>query len=178
MSWPASGHYVVDPSRSLVKVFTFKKGLLSAMGHDLEMHTRELSGELELDGEEGEVSCRIQLWNLSILPSVLDGFQKREAESTMRKKVLKKEARAVAEYTAEVSADGTLEGTLSLLGGRGVSTTVNAKIAAIEDDGFRATASHTFKQTAYGIKPYKGMMGALQLKDEMRVEVEVFFKKG
>jgi hypothetical protein len=41
----------------------------------------------------------------------------------------------------------------------------------------RYRGSATLSQTAFGIKPYSGFFGALKLKDEVTVEIEVDLSK-
>jgi polyisoprenoid-binding protein YceI len=62
---------------------------------------------------------------------------------------------------------GTITGTLTL---HGVSAPIVIQVESVPD-GYRASAVVT--QTAYGVKPYSALLGALKVRDDVAVEIEV-----
>jgi polyisoprenoid-binding protein YceI len=48
--------------------------------------------------------------------------------------------------------------------------------AHVDDGSYKAVGEYKFKQTAFGIKPTQRLGGAVTVKDELRVEFELFLK--
>jgi polyisoprenoid-binding protein YceI len=66
---------------------------------------------------------------------------------------------------------GTLNGTLTLHGKTGpVGLAIQGLAGA---DRFDAAASTTFKQSDFGIKPYKTALGTISVKDEVSIEITI-----
>ena len=69
-------------------------------------------------------------------------------------------------FTSSEVSDSQAKGDLSIAGG---SSQISVPIRV---SGDKISGSVTLNQTDYGIKPYKGLMGALKLKDQVTVEFE------
>lgn len=171
-SWPDPGRYRFT-NDTLARAFTFKvPGLMAAVAHDLELHTRRVDGHVKIDADSAEVEATIDLWSLEV-HAPLQGLQKREAEKTMQKKVLKRKgASAVISGTVNRAEPLVLTGTLTLLGSRPRDVRIPLAMDSLTESGFAVSLSHELLQTDYGITPYKAMLGALKLKDQLRIEID------
>jgi polyisoprenoid-binding protein YceI len=70
------------------------------------------------------------------------------------------------------ASGGAVEGSLTL---NGQTQPVRLQVNAPGEGRYRGSATVT--QTAFGIKPYSGVFGALKLKDEVIVEFEIDLTK-
>ena len=70
------------------------------------------------------------------------------------------------------SSGGAIEGTVTLNG-----TSQPARLQVTDSGSGRYRGSATLAQTGFGIKPYTGFFGALKLRNEVMVEVEVDLSK-
>jgi len=181
MDWPAPGRYSFDKTSSVARVYTFKAGgLASGLAHDLELVTSDFDGHVEIsDDGSATVEARIDLWSLEV-DEPLTGMQKREAEKTMRKKVLEKRDEAYAVFEGKASSDAgdaSVRGTLSLIGGKAREIELAVEIGAVDESSFEASTRYENTQSRFGIKPFKAMMGMLKLEDRFVVEIDATLKK-
>lgn len=157
-----------------LRVFVFKDGLLSRLGHDLrlsvhefELHVRNKavtgsfnSGSLRVDG----VMKRGKL--------VADGLSakdKRKVEASVREQVLQSERfpRIELEARAETSGDSArVCGSLTLLGRRCALDPVHVIPA-----GTNILARTALTPSRWGVAPYKALAGALKVRDHLEVEL-------
>ena len=162
-TWPADGRYAIVPERSTVTVFTFKDGLLSPLAHDLELHTQDIRGDVELGPGKHRVQARIDLWSLTVREGILSPAMKSECERMLRSRVLRRRDHAQARIDAHADGDA-LRGTLHILHGS-APVVLPLRISDVDDRGFTASLRHELRQTDFGITPYRAMMGTLKVKD-------------
>jgi hypothetical protein len=153
------------PRLDPVHVFTFKAGLLSRVAHDLQLSLS--GGELEINGTE--ISARIPLAGMRVDgvmrrgrldPMVLSPKEQASIVRTATHELLSVDRHPDAVFTGRIER-GRVRGSLSL-GGRAVAVDLPIQ-------GARLIAE--IKPSAWGIKPYKAMMGAIRLQDRVRVEI-------
>lgn len=179
MPWPKAGQYVFDNNASLVKVFTFKvPNLMSAVAHDLELHNSLLEGSVTIDEEKARVEVLVELWNLQVREGILGAMQKSECERILRKKVLLSKDKAWARFSgrADRGDPGRVSGELALLGGKSKKIELACTLLPLEDGLVAVSFKQELLQSYYGIKPFKAMMGMLQLQDRIIVEIEAVLK--
>jgi polyisoprenoid-binding protein YceI len=156
-------------------VFTFKDGMLSAVAHDLRLRLDAF--EVTLDGSA--VRAELDLRALSVEGPVTSGSgevaaydarQRADVEKAMHGEVLhtNRNPRAIFQGTAAPDAAGfRVEGQLELAG----------KLAPLafsvvnQEGGF--AARFELQPSRWGIAPYKAMLGAIRVKDSVRVELSV-----
>lgn len=160
-----------------IRIFTFKRGILSKMAHDLRIRVEGFEirpGEPGPDGAAVEadfvperfvVEGPIKHGHLD--ESGLSPADKREIATTMRDKIL---ASAPVRFrgTARESADAySVDGTLTMAGRDG---SVVFKLAR---QGDRLLGEVELEPSRWGIQPYKAMLGAIQLQDRVRVDFDL-----
>jgi len=158
-----------------IHVYTFKRGVLSRVAHDLRLSVERW--ELDVNGEA--VSARFDARSLkvdgTIKRGVLDprGLSDKDAREVLdntRKDVLQSDRHPWITFegrAARGSAHIALAGTLELAGQRRpISLTLQLR-------GDRAVGEVELKPSRWGIKPFKALMGAIALEDRVRVAVDV-----
>lgn len=127
------------------------------------------------DGTPAAITVRVEVAALVVREGAgglkpLTDADRREIAATARR-LLAADQHPEAEFAAtrfEVAGDeGTMVGTLTL---RGITRPLRLRVRRTGPGQFRATG--TVLQSAHGIRPYSGFMGALKVRDAVEVEVE------
>jgi polyisoprenoid-binding protein YceI len=175
-----TGSFRLGPDNGRIVLKTGRAGLAARAGHDLTIEVTRWSATVDVpDGDAGGVTA-------ATLTAELDLGSLEVREGTGGAKPLTDRDRAdirktmsgiLGGGTASFASSrivrsgasaGAIEGTLTL-GGK----TEPVRLQASEIGPGRYRAIGTVVQTAHGIKPYVGFFGALKLRDEVGVEVEV-----
>jgi polyisoprenoid-binding protein YceI len=170
------GTYTLGPQNATLTVRTGRRGAIAKVGHDLRIEvtgwgaTVEIAPDptqsvLELDADSNSLQVREGTGGIQSL-----GDDDRAGiNATIIKDVLKGTAIVFRSRSVEPEGEGRLsvEGDLELAGGiNPVTFTLD-----LGDDGHvRATALLT--QSAWGMKPYTAMFGALKVADNVEVSVD------
>jgi polyisoprenoid-binding protein YceI len=156
-----------------ISVFTFKDGILARAAHDLALRMQRF--EVTLDGDR--VTAVMPLEGLEVLGPVengavradrYDAAQRAEVEQTMHNEVLHSARNPTARFTGRAIADGTsfhVDGQLELAG-RTATLTFD-----VRRDGDVYRARFEIPPSRWGIAPYKALLGAIKLKDNVRIEL-------
>ena len=137
----------IGPQEARFRVYTYKQGLLSALGHDLVLEARKFTIELRDDG-----TCLATLDPNSL--RVVGAVHGDRVES-------------MKPSDCDTIEGGTFKGTLSL---KGVARPLTL---SARETGDSRKIEYSFAPSEHGIPPYKAMLGALKIEDRVRVEVEV-----
>jgi hypothetical protein len=159
-----------------VHVFTFRRGLLARLGHDLRLHIARF--ELEVNGVsvEGRFDTGSLRVDGAIKRGVLDADaisagDRSEIERTIAEEVLHASRFPSATLAAELEVVDELRFALRgqlVLHGRSV------RIAcAVEPIGGRLVAELELVPSQLGITPYRALGGTLALEDRVRIVVSV-----
>jgi len=183
-----SGRHQLDQGSGRITLRTFRDGLAAQAGHDLTIEVARWSGEIVLADDliPQSLDVTADLGSLVVKDGTgglkpLTDRDKREIAVTARK-VLSTDRFPEVKFSATAfqpgpdTSDGaglpdragTISGTLSLAGQSGP-----LQLQVRPDGGGRYQATATVRQTAFGIKPYSGFLGALKVRDAVDVEVDV-----
>jgi polyisoprenoid-binding protein YceI len=165
-----------DNGRMLLR--TGRKGVGSTAGHDLTIEVTDWSVEMdvpETGAADATVTARAELGSLAVREGSggarpLTDKDRAEIEKNARRTLdVDRHPTATFEST-RVSGDDavTINGTLTL---HGVAGSLDVDVREVTPDRYRATTVVT--QSGYGIKPYSAFLGALKVRDEVEVEIEV-----
>ena len=169
------GTYNLGPSDGTVRVKTGRQGMASKVGHDLTLEAGNWKATLTVDGDpsRSEVEATIEPRSLEVTAAT--GGAKPMSDKD--KKDIKKNisgllgndsitftSTSVEVKDAAVKAAGELS-----IAGRSRPVTLDLTTTP---DG-RLKGSMTVVQTQFGIKPFSAMMGALKVKDEVEVNLDV-----
>ncbi len=158
-------------------VFTFKEGVLSALAHDLRLRLERF--DVVIDG--AEVRAVFDLTSLRVEGPMKAGLldaaaqtpaERQKIQEAIRRDVLRLDVNPEARFTGRAErpvASGSFEvrGELELAGRR------HPLAFAVTAEGGRHRAAIDLRPSAWGIPPYRAALGAIRLKDHVRVVVEI-----
>lgn len=178
MSLGPGEHELGPPSASL-RLRTYRQGLAAKAGHDLVIEATAWHANLVVPDEPDgvpSVTVEVDLRSLQVVEgsggvkSLTDG-DKEEIRKTMQKPLRTADYPTATFRSTEVRVDGdhaTLQGELSLAG-----QTHPVKLQARREGDGTVVGHAEIVQSAWGIKPYAGFLGALKLRDAVDVDVDV-----
>ncbi len=168
--------YRADASSASCRVFTFRDGILSTFGHDLELAVDRFV--IEADEERGTVEARFDPSSLRVVGAVRQGAtvsgeigpgDRRQIERAIVDDVLHARRHPEVRFAAhDVRAVGDGYDAGGRLRLHGVERPLVVH-AARRGDVYVADA--TLHQPEFGIAPYRAFLGALRVKPDVRVRV-------
>jgi polyisoprenoid-binding protein YceI len=170
------GLHAVGPENGELQVRTYREGIGQAVGHDLVIDVGEWQATVRVS-EDGAISS-LELEADSRSLQVREGLRgvkpltdkdRGEIRKNIDEKILRGEAIMFRSAAVESTAGKLMvRGELSLAGtSRPASFELNTT-----GDG-QVTGSLPLTQSAWGIKPYRGLMGALKVRDTVEIVVDV-----
>jgi polyisoprenoid-binding protein YceI len=177
-----SGRYRLGPDDGQLLVKTGREGAAARMGHDLTLLATRWSATVTVDAENpprSRVTAEVDAGSLVVREASggavgLTDSQRIEVENNVRTKVLNSDRypRITFASTA-VEAGGERA---SVTGDLTIGRRTRPAILTLQLNRARQpriVASTAIIQTAFGIKPYSALLGALRVKDVVEVTVEV-----
>jgi polyisoprenoid-binding protein YceI len=171
-----AGTHTVGADNGTLQVRTYREGLAQKVGHDLiiDVERWDAVAEVREDGTLSAVQLSADPHSLQVREGLrgikpLSEKDRADIRSTIDEKIL--EGRPIAfRSTAVEPGDGglTVRGELELAGTR---RPASFELSAAPDGRLRGTLPVT--QSEWGIKPYRGMMGALKVRDTVEVVIDV-----
>jgi len=175
-----TGNFRLGPDNGHVILKTGRAGLAARAGHDLTIEVTRWSARVEVPPEDAGgvtaamVSAELDLGSLEVREGTggakpLTGRDRGEIKKTISGILGDGAASFASSRIVRFGASGgAIEGTLTI---NGKPQPARLQVTEPAPGRYRGTA--TVQQTAFGIKPYVGFLGALKLKDEVGVEFEV-----
>ncbi|HEV2775984.1 MAG TPA: YceI family protein [Solirubrobacteraceae bacterium] len=166
MSIPEGSH-TIGPSNGSLKVKTGREGAASKAGHDLTLGVTSWEATVE-GGDSPSIKLTADPSSIDVIKGEggakpLGDKDKADIKKSMDSKVL---GSSQITFTSSEVTDSEAKGELSIAGkSNDVSVPLNVS-------GDKISGSVTLSQSDYGIKPFKALMGALKVKDEVTVEFE------
>jgi hypothetical protein len=169
-----AGRHRLDPDSGTLQVFTYREGVAQKVGHDLVLEVERWEATVEV-GAEGTVSAvRLEVDPGSLVVrqglrgvKPLSERDRGEISRNIDEKVLLRRP-IVFESEAVDQTDGRLSvsGELTMAG---TTRPASFELSRSEDGSVEGRLSLT--QSSWGIKPYRGLMGALKVRDAVEVVV-------
>ena len=162
----------IDTARSVLTVRVYKTGLFSAFAHDHEIRAPIQKGFI--DGAKKSVEFAVDARTLRVLDPKISDSDRAEIQGTMLgPSVLDSEKFTEIRFrstSVEMRGEGkwTVSGDLTL---HGQTHPVKAEVEG--RDG-HYTGAAQLRQTDFAIKPVSIAGGSIKVKDEVRVEFELF----
>jgi YceI-like domain len=173
----ATGSHRLGPENASLRIHTYREGMAAKAGHDLVMEVGRWEGTLVVGSQPGDATVTLQADPHSLqvregLGGVKPLTDKDRAEigRNIDEKVLLGRPVEFASRAVRLEDDGArlvVEGDLTMAG----KTRPVAAALRVGDDG-RATATVALTQSDWGIKPYRGLMGALKVRDEVEIVID------
>ena len=168
------GTYTLGPQNGTLAVRTGRTGAAAKAGHNLLLHamTWEATVTVAEDPAASSVELTVDSSSLRVIEGTggvqaLGDDDKAEIQTTIDDEVLKGQP-VTFRSSSVADADGGLQvdGTLTL---RGTSAPIGFALT-LADGHLKGRA--TVRQTAWKIKPYSTLFGALKVADEVEVELD------
>src|SRR5215212_7793220 len=162
------GIHRLGPENASLQVKTYREGMAAKVGHDLVIEVTRWDATVDLAASTVELnadprSLRVREGVRGLKP--LTDKDRREIHNNIDDKVL--HGQPIAFRSTDVrlpEADGPLvvDGQLTMAG---TTRPVTAQLHVDADGGVRGTIPVV--QSEWGIKPYRGLMGALKVRDAL-----------
>jgi polyisoprenoid-binding protein YceI len=171
----APGAYRLGPSNASLQVRTYREGIGAKVGHDLVLDVARWEATVEIASGASQSSIELSADPRSL--EVREGLRgvkpltdrdRGEIRRNIDDKVLRREPIIFrSDVVSAIDAHHlVVKGELAMAGG---TRPVTAQLDV--DAGGRVTGTVRLAQTAWGIKPYRGLMGALKVRDEVEVAI-------
>ena len=165
------GTYALGPDAGTLWVRTGRTGAVAKAGHDLLIHVTAWEATLEV-GEHSSATLSADATSLRVQEGsggmkALDDDDLANIHQTIDDEVLMGTEIAFRSTSVRAEGDGiAVEGELSL---SGATHPVAFQLAVA---GGRLTGSAVVTQTAWGMKPYTALFGALKVADDVTVGID------
>lgn len=178
----SSGTYEIGPDRGTLELRTYREGAAAKAGHDLVLDATRWSGTVTIDADNPEsssVELSVEVGGLAVREGhggvkPLSDKDRAEIVKTLNKVLDSGQHPNITYHSTSVTAAGdrgTVTGDLTIAG-KTQPIDVPFRVQD-EDDGSRVTGDTSVVQTWWGVKPYKGFLGALRLRDAVDVAYDV-----
>lgn len=159
---------------------TFREGVAQKVGHDLVFAVTRWEATVEVqDGELAQVVLEVDGESLEVREGLgglkpLTDKDRGEILGNVDDKVLRRQPiRFSSSSVRQAGGQLAVTGELTLAG----TTRPASFILSLADDG-RLTGTLSVVQSDWGIKPYRGLMGALKVRDAVEVVLDVALAAG
>ena len=183
--------YNIDTAASLLTIQVYRGGTLARVGHNHVIASHDLTGQVLVNEDPARSSFQVQFPVASLTvdeqalrdqagPDFPPGVPDSAKEGT-RKNLLGEALLDGEHYPTITLVSGPLENTGNGTLNAQVQITVRDQIRTapvaihyeIKDGRLLATGELPLKQSDVGLKPFSVMMGALEVKDEMKVRFSI-----
>jgi polyisoprenoid-binding protein YceI len=175
----APGRHTAGPATGSLRVKTYREGMAAKVGHDLVIEVGDWEAIVQSGPGETAVELRADATSLRVLSGERgvkpltdrdrDEIRKNIDEKILRRQPIEFRSTAVRASGDELAVDGDL--TLA-----GSTRPVSARLSLAPDG--RLTGTIPVVQSEWGIKPYRGLMGALKVRDDVEILIDVQLPPG
>jgi polyisoprenoid-binding protein YceI len=170
-----AGTHRVGPANGTLQVRTYREGVAQKVGHDLiiDVGQWEAAAEVREDGTLSAVQLNADPRSLQVREGLrglkpLTDKDRADIRNTIDERILLGRRIAFGSTAIETGNGGlSVRGELELAGKR---RPVSFELDAAPDGRVRGTLPLT--QSEWGIKPYRGLMGALKVRDTVEVVLD------
>jgi polyisoprenoid-binding protein YceI len=172
-----TGTHRLGPDSASLQVKTYREGVAAKAGHDLVIEVTRWDATVDVAEEPGTSSIQLDADSRSL--AVREGLRgikpltdkdRGEIAKTIDDKILHGQPISFRSSVVRPAGDEgrlTVEGELTIAG---ATCPVTAQLDVGADGRVSGTVPLT--QSAWGIKPYRGLMGALKVRDEVEVVID------
>jgi polyisoprenoid-binding protein YceI len=170
------GTHSLGPDNASLQVRTYREGVAAKAGHDLIIDVTRWDATVDVAGEPAgwTVELNADPRSLEIREGLrgvkpLTDKDRVEIRKNIDEKILGGQHIRFRSSGVRLGEDGgplVVEGELEMAG----STRALAAQLSVEDDG-RVSGTIPLTQSDWGITPYRGLMGALKVRDEVEIVI-------
>ena len=165
----------LGPDTGSLRIKTYREGVAAKVGHDLVIEV----GSWEATMDDEAVALRADSTSLRVLSGErgvkpLTDRDREEIIKNIDGKILRRQPIEFRSTAVRRSGDElTVEGDLTLAG---TTRSVTGRLTRGADG--RVTGTIPVVQSQWGIKPYRGLMGALKVRDDVEILIDVQLAQG
>ncbi|MGH8976087.1 MAG: YceI family protein [Acidimicrobiia bacterium] len=177
MSDVPAGTHAFGPQDGQLLLKVYREGVASKMGHDLTIEVKDWSAKVDVnpdDPGQSSIEATAQVPSFSVIEGTggakaLSRGDKADIKRNIDEKILNG-----SPITFRSTGGATVNGTrASIPGEMTINGTTRPMTVDVTLDGGKARANFKVNQTDFGIKPFKAFMGALKVRDDVEVQLEV-----
>lgn len=161
----------IDGAKSAVTIQVKKAGVLSVFGHDHEIAAPVAGGSVDPAG--GKVELRFRAAALEVRDRGISEKDRAEVQSTMLGPQVLDSQRYPEIVFRSTSAKAAGAGAWHVEGELTLHGETRPVTADVRDQGGRYVGAVHLKQTDFGIKPVRVGGGAVRVKDEIQIDVDI-----
>jgi polyisoprenoid-binding protein YceI len=167
--------HTLGPSDGRLEVHTYREGVAQKVGHDLIIEVEQWEASVDTGEGGGVSSATLQADSRSL--QIRDGLHglkplsdrdRRQIRKNIDKEILL--GKPIAFRSSAVRED---DGRMKLDGELELAGTTRPASFELDVRGGRAKGTLPLVQSDWGIKPYRGMMGALKVRDDVEIVLDV-----
>ena len=164
----------MDVARSSMTVRVFKSGLFSAFGHNHVIRAPISQGSFDESADLPSVELQVDARQLQVLDPDLSPKDRAEVQQTMLGPSVLDRARFPEIRFRSLTIEKAGEGKWRVHGDLTLRGQIRPVLAEVTGTPGHYRGSARVRQTDFGIKPVSAAGGTIKVKDEVRVEFEVF----
>ena len=165
----------IDTERSTLTVRVFKAGLFSFAAHNHEIRAPIASGSLvESDAPAVELSADAR--RLKVLDPELPADKRAEVQKTMHSAEVLDSGQFPEIRFRSTSMEKAGEGNWTVRGHLTLHGQTHPVVVSVSGASGHYRGSATFKQRTFGIQPVSIAGGTIKVKDEVKIEFEIFVR--
>lgn len=178
-----AGTHRIGPDSGRLEIRTYRDGVAARVGHDLVMEVTRWSAVLEVGagGVPSAIGVDADGGSLEVREGVggvkpLSDRDRLEIRRNIDEKVLRGAPIAFRSEAVALARGGGVVAVRGALAIGDATRPLEAELL-LSDDG-RVTATIRLTQSAWGITPYRGLMGTLRVRDEVDVVIGIRLPAG
>jgi polyisoprenoid-binding protein YceI len=171
------GEYRIGPSNGRLVLRTYREGMASKVGHDLVIEVTRWQGIVAVPANGGMPHMAVQadMGSLEVREGTggvkpLSDKDCEEIKGNIADTLMTAQYPQAYFESSSIQVNGNsaiVDGSFTMVGNS------QPLRLMVHNGGGAAIATGSIQQTRWGIKPYKGFMGALKVRDEVEIEVTV-----
>jgi polyisoprenoid-binding protein YceI len=171
-----SGTYTLGPGSASLQVKTYREGVAAKVGHDLVIEVTRWEATVDIAAEPASSAVQLSADARSL--EVREGLRgvkplSDKDRSEIRKNIDEKLPGQPITFRSSAVDLTDADGRLVIVGDltiAGSTRPITAQLNVASDGRLSGTIPLT--QSEWGIKPYRGLMGALKVRDELEIVVD------
>ena len=164
----------MDVARSSLTVRVFKAGLFSAFGHNHVIRAPIAQGSFDENADQPSVQLQVDARQLQALDPELSAKDRAEVQRTMLGPSVLDTANFPEIRFRSLSIEKAGAGKWRVHGDLTLRGQTRPVLVEVTGESGHYSGTATVKQSEFGIKPVSAAGGAIKVKDEVRVEFEIF----
>ncbi len=170
------GSHAIGPEAGTIQVQTYREGLAQKVGHDLVIEVGKWQATVQAapDGKLASIELDVDPGSLQVREGhhgvkPLTDKDRADIRKNIDDKVLR--GQAISFRSTALEGDGATVAGRGELSIGSAGRPISFELASTSDG--RLTGSLPVTQSEWGIKPYRGLMGALKVRDAVEIVIDV-----